>query len=184
MMLTMEEQLPGDTQLLEKSLQGNQAALGELFERYFDPCFAIALAVLGSHADAEEAVQNSFLALVKDLQKFSQAGNFESFFLQTTRNQALKILRDRKNKREVAMPVVELLFMAKNASFSADEIAGVDRFLRDLPPEQREVIILHIVQDMPFTDITELTGEKYKTITSRYQYAMEKLRRKYNHGTF
>ncbi len=50
--------------------------------------------------------------------------------------------------------------------------------LEELPPEQREVFLLHEIEEMSFSDISELTGEKVNTLLSRKRYAVLHLRKK------
>jgi RNA polymerase sigma factor (sigma-70 family) len=45
-----------------------------------------------------------------------------------------------------------------------------------LPPDQREVLHLHAFEGMTFQEIADLAGESINTISSRYRYAMGKLR--------
>jgi RNA polymerase sigma-70 factor (ECF subfamily) len=48
--------------------------------------------------------------------------------------------------------------------------------LRDLPPDQREVLHLHVYEGLTFQEIGDLAGLSINTIASRYRYALEKLR--------
>ena len=47
--------------------------------------------------------------------------------------------------------------------------------LRTLPPEQAEVVVLKIWEDMTFAEIGTVLEESPNTVASRYQYAMAKL---------
>jgi RNA polymerase sigma-70 factor (ECF subfamily) len=57
-----------------------------------------------------------------------------------------------------------------------DERLAIERALRELPPEQREVVHLKIFEGMTFQDIANLCDESINTIASRYRYAIEKMR--------
>jgi RNA polymerase sigma-70 factor (ECF subfamily) len=57
-----------------------------------------------------------------------------------------------------------------------DDRLALEKALRALPPEQREVIHLKVFEGHSFHEIAELTGESINTGASRYRYAMEKLR--------
>jgi RNA polymerase sigma-70 factor (ECF subfamily) len=47
--------------------------------------------------------------------------------------------------------------------------------LRALPPEQAEVVVLKIWEEMTFAQIAEILDTSPNTVASRYQYAMAKL---------
>jgi RNA polymerase sigma-70 factor (ECF subfamily) len=46
-----------------------------------------------------------------------------------------------------------------------------------LPEEQRAVIVLHVFEEMKFREIAEVLGKSLNTITARYRYGIEKLRK-------
>src|SRR5690349_7712100 len=65
----------------------------------------------------------------------------------------------------------------------ADEIARdgetkrrVDEDVAALPPDQREVFLMHEVMEMPFAEIAAAVGASEPTVKSRMRYALEKLR--------
>jgi RNA polymerase sigma-70 factor (ECF subfamily) len=45
-----------------------------------------------------------------------------------------------------------------------------------LPPEQREVLHLHVFEGMTFREVAEATGDPPNTVASRYRYAIDKLK--------
>lgn len=50
--------------------------------------------------------------------------------------------------------------------------------LQELPQEQRQVFILNELEDVPFSEIAEQTGEKVNTLISRKRYAIVHLRKR------
>jgi len=56
----------------------------------------------------------------------------------------------------------------------------IEEALDELPPEQREVFILHEFEDRTFREIQKITGEKLNTLISRKYYAISYLRFKLN----
>jgi DNA-directed RNA polymerase specialized sigma24 family protein len=50
------------------------------------------------------------------------------------------------------------------------------RALRDLPPEQREVVVLWM-QGLELVEVARITGDSWHTIVSRKRYALAKLKR-------
>ena len=59
---------------------------------------------------------------------------------------------------------------------SAEDRLALDAAIRALPPEQREVIHLHVFEGLTFKEVALATGEPPNTVASRYRYALEKLR--------
>jgi RNA polymerase sigma-70 factor (ECF subfamily) len=52
----------------------------------------------------------------------------------------------------------------------------VERALRELPPEQREVVIMRIWGEMTLSEIATVLDVPANTVASRYRYALDKLR--------
>ena len=59
---------------------------------------------------------------------------------------------------------------------SQEEAEQVQILLGRLPYEQREIIVLHLHQEMRFREIAEALGVSINTVQSRYRYGLEKLR--------
>jgi RNA polymerase sigma-70 factor (ECF subfamily) len=60
---------------------------------------------------------------------------------------------------------------------SVAEQAALEQALRALPPEQREVVHLHVYDGMTFQEVAAATGESINTVAARYRYALEKMRK-------
>ena len=78
-----------DADLVERARQGDSAAFGELIERHRSAVFRAALAALGSHADAEDAAQDAFLAAYRRLGSFRGDASFKTWLLTIAWHQAI-----------------------------------------------------------------------------------------------
>ena len=56
--------------------------------------------------------------------------------------------------------------------------------LRELPEEQRETLVLHIWGDLTFAQISDILSLSINTVSARYRYALQALRRSYNPNTY
>ncbi len=56
--------------------------------------------------------------------------------------------------------------------------------LRELPEEQRETLVLHIWGELTFAQIAEILSLSINTVSARYRYALQALRRSYNPSTY
>jgi RNA polymerase sigma-70 factor (ECF subfamily) len=78
-----------DADLVARARQGDSAAFGELIDRHRSAVYRAALAALGSHADAEDAAQDSFLAAYRRLDSFRGEASFKTWLLTITWHQAI-----------------------------------------------------------------------------------------------
>jgi RNA polymerase sigma-70 factor (ECF subfamily) len=78
-----------DADLVVRARQGDPAAFGELVDRHRSAVYRAALAALGSHADAEDAAQDAFLAAYRRLDSFRGDASFKTWLLTITWHQAI-----------------------------------------------------------------------------------------------
>ena len=57
-----------------------------------------------------------------------------------------------------------------------EERRRLQRALEDLPPEQREALLLRLEQELSLEEIAAITGAGRETVKSRLRYAMDKLK--------
>ena len=159
-----------DRALLLRIATGDRDAVALVYDRYATGLFQVLTAILGSTADAEDALQETFCKLIAG--RMSGAGNLKAYLYTVARREAYQILRGRKR-----VEVREEAEMPDTGAVSA-EIAGVDWqvLLRELPVEQREVVAMKVYEEMTFEEIAALAGISVNTAASRYRYGIARLR--------
>ena len=80
-------------------------------------------------------------------------------FRTAVRNAAYSLLRQRRTARAAA----ELILEPVVPGCSPAEQAALEQALRALPPEQREVVHLHVYEGMTFQEVASATGESINT---------------------
>lgn len=123
-----------------------------------------------SHGEAEDVLQETFVALLKRVQSPEDP---ERFCVRCYRNAALNYRRSlwRRLTREWESH----RWFERRPEESPAERAAM-RCLADLPPAQREVIVLKIWQRLTFEAISQLLDISPNTAAGRYRYGVEKLR--------
>ena len=149
--------------------------LGRLYDEHAAAVYRLLLAMLGSPEDAQDALSEVFL-------KTSRIGlrrirNPRAYLLAAARHHAVSILRRRK--RETSVDPSDVRFFDTGGLDPERVIlAGrIEAALRELPREQREVIVLKVYEGLTFADIAAITHTRANTVASRYRYAVERLRR-------
>jgi RNA polymerase sigma-70 factor, ECF subfamily len=94
------------------------------------------------------------------------------------RNACYSQLRGSRVRGSNTSPGEEILEAVPGAAepISAEDRLALDAGIQALPPEQREVIHLHVFEGLTFKEVAAATGEAPNTVASRYRYALEKLR--------
>jgi len=123
-----------------------------------------------SHSEAEDVLQETFLAL---LRLENRPDEPERYCLRTFRNRALNFHRGLW--RRLAREWESVAWFERSTVDSETESQAVAA-LAQLPPEQREVIVLKIWHKMTFDEIGRLLEVSPNTIAGRYRYGLNKLR--------
>ena len=123
-----------------------------------------------SHGEAEDVLQETFVALLKQAAPPDEP---ERYCVRSYRNAALNYRRSlwRRWTRELEAR----RWFERSAAEPPEEQAAM-RCLAELPPPQREVIVLKIWHRLTFEEIGELLELSPNTAAGRYRYGLEKLR--------
>jgi RNA polymerase sigma-70 factor (ECF subfamily) len=168
---------PDDEKALVLSAQrGELEAFSELVRRHQRRAYAVARAIVLTHEDAEDAVQDAFLHAYRALHRFLPDQAFGAWLHRIVANASLDITRRRKVRDADDLP--ETLASPFRDPAETDEL---QRRLRDalerLPERQRSVIVLHDVEGFKHSEIGKLLGIPEGTARSDLHYARSALRR-------
>ena len=138
-------------------------------------------------ADAEDVLQEALVQLVQAVESGAFQGGSEqwrSYAYTAIRHLAMDRGRREEVRRNYAARQQEILSEGEEycpwlacAADSEYLRRRVEALLRSLPKEMSEVVILKIWGEYTFREIAEMTHTNMSTITSRYRYAMQALRR-------
>lgn len=142
--------------------------------------------------DAEDVLQDVFYELVNTYRLMRPVEQMASWMFTVARN---KITDRYRKKKPVSLEGHFALragdegdrldisdFLPSNTNSPETEMMreaimqGVMEALDQLPKEQREVFIMHEIEDKSFGEISEITGENVNTLLSRKRYAVLFLR--------
>jgi len=129
-----------------------------------------------SHGEAEDVLQETFLALLKMV--VPPLGKMplepEHYCVRSYRNRALN--HRRTLWRRLTRELESLRWFEKSPGESEAERAAMD-CLAELPVEQREAIVLKIWHQFTFEEIGGLLGISPNTAAGRYRYGLQKIKR-------
>ena len=176
-----------DGTLVRQVAAGEDAALEALYDRYGRPAFALARRITGEQTFAEEIVEEVFLALWRDPEKYDPTrGGFPGWLLATTHHKAVDAVR-----REQTAPGrrVSLAEEAESYTSTASDLPPVEdaawaglrgervrRALGALPEPQREALVLAYYAGCTQREITERTNTPLGTVKTRMLAGMRRLR--------
>ena len=173
-----------DAALIRRMVDADETALGALYDRWVRSLYSLVLHLLRDPDEAEDVVEETFW------QAWRKAGSYEpskgavsTWLLTIGRRKALDRLRARKRNREDTIDG-ESSFddLPSRSADPASEAEGselrenIRAALKELPPEQREVLELGYFSGLSQAEIAEATRQPLGTIKTRTRLAMQKLR--------
>ncbi len=160
--------------------RGIVSALSCIYEKYRDDLLRIAIALSHNIVDAEDVVQDVFLAFAESAGDFQLTGSLKGYLATCVANRARNrnLAKQRQkamepNKTESIEPNVDT---ADQLIMNREEIECISGAMAKLPYQQQETVTLYLYGGMKFREIAKLQNASIKTIQSRYRLGLEKLR--------
>jgi RNA polymerase sigma-70 factor, ECF subfamily len=167
-----------DAALLGKVEQGDQAAMGLLFDRYSGIVYSVALRVLKDTGQAEDVMQDIFIQIWKKPGAFiSGRGSLGAWLAVVARNRAIDSLRRRRPTDSVGDVV---LVSSTDLGAEAERNTLMEKVrihLQQLPPEQQKSVEMAYFEGMSHSEIAEKTGDPLGTVKTRIRLALITLRK-------
>jgi RNA polymerase sigma-70 factor (ECF subfamily) len=155
---------------------GDQDAFAGLVRQHQQRAYAVARAVVVTHEDAEDAVQEGFLHAYKAIARFRPDQPFGAWLHRIVANAALDVTRRRKVRDADTLPET-VASPFRDPAVDGDLRARLERELGALGERQRAVIVLHDVQGFKHAEIGRMLGIPEGTARSDLHHARAQLRR-------
>ena len=181
----MEE---SDHSIRRAVLSGDKDAYGVLVARYSQVAFRVAFRMTGNEADAEEAVQETFLRGYQKLENFEGRSSMATWFYRIATNCALDMVG--RSRPEAQSRIAEESDPDRGEVQLADIKAGPDRLLlsseieatqqaamRSLTPTERTAFVLRHMEDRSTEEIAAALKIAPNAAKQAVFRAVKKLRR-------
>jgi RNA polymerase sigma factor (sigma-70 family) len=149
--------LAGDERLVQQIRRGSELAFEVAFERHGSGILAFCRHMLGSQEEAEDAVQHTFAAAFRDLQRGGERQiTLKPWLYTIARNRCVSVLRAR---REQSAELAELPTDGLHEQVARrSELRELLADLRELPDEQRAALLLAEAADLSHAEVAGVLG--------------------------
>ena len=175
-----------DAELLRRMARSDREAFAQLYDRFSRPLFATAQRILANAAEAEDIVQDVFLALWEKAAAFEPGrGSAFAWAVTLTRNRAIDRVRLRKRRIELLSETTAEdagTRPTETGRHSADELelkeqaSAVRTALAALPAEQQRAVELAFFGGLTQQEIAEKLREPLGTVKARIRRGLLRLR--------
>ncbi len=175
------------TELVRKAQGGDQEAMSQLYQQTCQRVYALALRLTSDPDRAMDAVQESYLSALQNLDKLQKPEAFLHWMFQITANCCRKF--HNREKRYVSpeqdeeensyfdsIPDPDEKLLPEAAADSGETRRLVMELVDRLPQEQRECVVLYYFSECSVEEISRLQACTENTVKSRLNYARKKLK--------
>lgn len=173
--------MPDLDPLVRRCQQGELAAFTELFRAYEAPLYRLALAILRSEPDAEDALQETYLRVFRQIRDFHGHAALRTWLTRIVVNVCRDQLRRAKLRR-----MLPLDWLRGQAQPEAPDLADVVHhalqrqtlidLIGRLDDNHRLPLILHYLEELPAAEVARLLGLRTSVVYSRLNTARQRLR--------
>ena len=165
---------------------GDELAFRQLFDALYGPLRRRALAFVRDEAVAEDVVQEAFVRLWDWRTRLETETPLRAWLFRTVRNLAFNLRRDATTRQQLLTDPVALASAAAprpapspDAGVSGGDLAEqVSALIEELPPRQREALLLTRVDGLSHAEVSEVMGCAARTVNNHLVAALATLRRR------
>jgi RNA polymerase sigma-70 factor (ECF subfamily) len=180
----MKVQTYDEDKILKEARQGSSPAMARLVRHHQNEVYSVALRMLGNREDAEDVLQETFLAFFKNINRFQGLSKVSTYLFRMATNFSLMKLRKRKTRKpeQQAVSLTEALEEPDRTPGPDERLVNkelkekLDQALLKLPEKERAVFILRDVENLPGEQVTKILNISLAAMKSRLHRARAQLR--------
>jgi RNA polymerase sigma factor (sigma-70 family) len=177
-----------DSELVSLYQKGNEEAFEMLLTRHKSKLYTAIYLIVKDRYTAEDLLQETFVKAINTIRggRYNEEGKFMPWISRIAHNLAIDHFRKEKRYPEVVLEDGSHLFNSMEFSEASAESKQVFKetrsklrdYIKELPTEQKHVLIMRHYLQMSFQEIADRTGVSINTALGRMRYALINLRKK------
>ncbi|MCK5035880.1 MAG: sigma-70 family RNA polymerase sigma factor [Candidatus Sabulitectum sp.] len=167
-----------EPELLERAVQGDKEAFGEIVRMYEKRVFRVARRMCNCDDDAWDITQDAFIKAMKAMHSFNTEYRFFTWMYRIVTNTAINLSRSRSRRAEVEFDegyggggqtaTADTTIQESNRDIL---VAAVQKAVELLTPALRSVFVLRVDQELSYEEIAETLDIATGTVMSRLNRA-------------
>ncbi|WP_313893028.1 RNA polymerase sigma factor [Psychrobacillus sp.] len=171
----MEEEL----RWIKEILLGNKQAYAHIINKYKNPLFGTILRMTKNPHDAQDLVQEAFIKVYDQLDKYDKKGSFSGWLYRVAINHCMDEFRKKRYKMKqveideekvVHVNHPEVIYLKNEKS------RQLERLIATLPKDERMIILLRYVNELSYSEISELVEVPLSDVRNKLHRAKKKMR--------
>ncbi len=189
----MGKTVPTDNQLIERINAGETGLLEELISRYEDRVYNLAYRMVGSREDAEDVLQDTFINVIRALDRFQGRSSFSTWLYRIAANTALTRLRKQGRKVKGEDEFLDNVYAVQQAARSGEKLSDwsnnpvrellddeamqiMNQAIEEMPEIYRAVFVLRDIEELSTAEVADVLDLSKAAVKSRLHRARVYLR--------
>jgi RNA polymerase sigma factor (sigma-70 family) len=157
--------LASDQRLAEHVNAGSERAFEVLYDRHHRGVLSFCRHMLGSHEEAEDALQHTFMAAYRDLRRSGPPAAVRPWLFVIARNRCISVLRARREHPAADVPERVTDHLATEVA-AREELRAVLAAMARLPEDQRAALVLTELGDVSHDEIARILDCRREQVKS------------------
>lgn len=168
-----------ELQLVAKAQKGREDAFAELYERYLKQIYNFVYFKTTHKETVEDLVSLVFIKVLENLKNFKikEKASFKAWIYLIARNTVIDYYRTQKKDKNIDdfwdIGIDNDLNLEID---NKEKIAEIQKYLKDLKPSQREVVILRVWEGLSYKEIAEIVGKSQENAKMIFSRTIRKLK--------
>jgi RNA polymerase sigma factor, sigma-70 family len=182
-----------EARLVKRALKGDQHAFVDIVDLYQDKLYHMAYRMLYNRQEAEDVVQDTFLRVYRNLDRYDDSMKFSTWIYRIATNLCIDRLRRRRPTYSLDAESTDHEGLDGYSVMPSDDrtpeseilLSETQRIIRqaieNLPAKYKTVMVLRYLQDMSLQEISDVMDMPVTTIKTRVHRGREFLRKRLEH---
>ena len=162
-----------------KDTKSKESAFRELISQYKERLYWHIRKIVISHDDADDVLQNTFIKVFKNIDKFKGDSKLYSWMYRIATNESVTFINKRAKERKVDISEIHSKLAATLQSdvyFSGDEIQLIlQKAIATLPTKQQLVFNIKYFDELKYNQISEILTTSVGALKASYFHAVKKI---------
>jgi RNA polymerase sigma factor (sigma-70 family) len=147
-----------DDRLAQRAVKGDKRAFAAIFDRYHQSLYRYCLAVVGNSQDAEDALQNTMIKVLRALPGEERHIKLKPWLYRIAHNESIELLRRRRETRQLDPELATAGSGLAEEAATRERLRGLISDLDELSERQRGVLVMRELAGLDFAEIGTALG--------------------------
>lgn len=173
----MEADILHINKLVERCKKGDKKAQFELYKKYYMAMYNTAFRILNDSYEAEDIMQDSFLAAFTKLNSFSGSVTFGAWLKRIVINNSISALKSKKRLDTIPLDKVDYKnFNEEEVNYNVTDVKELLNKVNELKSNYKIALTLNLIEGYDYEEIAQIMDISYENSRTTVSRAKNKLR--------